>query len=303
VPSGTQSNLVALLSHCERGDEYLAADTGHTFLYEGGGASAFGGIQPHALPTGPDGRLDLDRVRRAIKPTGDPHYARTRLLCLENTFHGRALPPEYLREATELAREHGLACHLDGARLLNAALALGLPAAELAREFDTVSLCLSKGLGAPVGSVLSGSHRLVERARRWRKVAGGGMRQAGVLAAAGLYALDHHVDRLREDHDNAARLASGLAGLAPEGLELLRCDTNMVFLRVPRAVLDPLERALARRGILVEAGDPLRLVTHLDVSAADVRRVVASFGEALREARRELRSAADREPSAAATGR
>jgi threonine aldolase len=284
VPSGTQSNLVALLSHCQRGDEYLAADTGHTFLYEGGGAAAFGGIQPHALPTDADGLLDLRRLRAAIKPAGDSHYARTRLLCLENTFHGRALPLSYLRAAVALAREHGLAVHLDGARLFNAALALDEPVAELARGFDTVSVCLSKGLGAPVGSVLCGSTELVDQARRWRKVAGGGMRQVGILAAAGLHALDHHVERLAEDHERAERLAAGLSELKEHGCELLRCDTNMVFLRVAERLLEPLGVELARRGILIELGTPLRLVTHLDVAPGDIERVVAAFREVLREA-------------------
>ena len=286
VPSGTQSNLVALLSHCQRGDEYLAAQTGHTYLFEGGGAAAFGGIQPQPLPTGPDGRLDLRQVRAAIKPAADPHYAKTRLLCLENTFHGRALPIEYLRACVALAREQGLAVHLDGARLFNAAVALRVPVAELALGFDTVSVCLSKGLGAPVGSVLCGSRELIASARRWRKVAGGGMRQAGILAAAGLYALDHHVARLAEDHENAARLAAGLADLAEVGCELLRCDTNMVFLRLDESALAALSRDLPRDGILIDPENPLRLVTHLDVSASTVERVVAAFHGVLARAPR-----------------
>lgn len=198
VPTGTQSNLLALLSHCERGDEYLVGMDAHTYKFEGGGAAVLGSIQPQPIVQAEDGSLPLDRVAAAIKPV-DPHFARTRLLALENTWHGRTLPLDYLRAAGDLARERGLGYHLDGARLFNAAVACGVPAREIARHFDTVSVCLSKGLGAPVGSVLVGSRALIDKARRWRKVCGGGWRQAGMLAAAGLYALDHHIDRLADD--------------------------------------------------------------------------------------------------------
>jgi threonine aldolase len=195
TPSGTQANLVALMAHCERGDEYLVGMDAHTYKYEGGGAAVLGSIQPQPIPHAADGTLPLDAVERAIKPV-DPHFARTRLLCLENTWHGRVLPLDYLAAARALCDRHGLALHLDGARAYNAAVALGLPLREITRPFDSVSICLSKGLGAPVGSVLLGRRALIERAARWRKVCGGGMRQAGLLAAGALHALDHHVERL-----------------------------------------------------------------------------------------------------------
>ncbi|HJW45492.1 MAG TPA: low-specificity L-threonine aldolase, partial [Lysobacter sp.] len=212
APSGTQANLLALLVHCQRGDEYLVGMDAHTYKYEGGGAAVFGSIQPQPVLHADDGTLPLEAVEQVIKPR-DPHFARTRLLCLENTWHGRALPLDYLREARALCDRRGLALHLDGARLYNAAVAKGVPAREITQHFDSVSVCLSKGLGAPVGSVLLGTHALIEEARRWRKVAGGGMRQAGMLAAAGLYALDHHVTRLADDHRRAAMLADGLRDL------------------------------------------------------------------------------------------
>ncbi|MDH3693981.1 MAG: low-specificity L-threonine aldolase, partial [Gammaproteobacteria bacterium] len=204
--SGTQTNLIALLAHCERGDEYIVGQTAHTYKYEGGGAAVLGSIQPQPLDFGLDGSLDLDKVKSVIKED-DSHFAKTRLLCLENTQGGKVLPLDYLAAARTFVNQHGLGLHLDGARLFNAAVGLGVPAVEVAQHFDTVSICLSKGLGAPVGSLLVGSNELIERARRWRKVVGGGMRQAGVLAAAGIEALEHHVDRLQEDHDNASSLA------------------------------------------------------------------------------------------------
>lgn len=218
VPTGTQSNLLALMSHCERGDEYLVGADAHTYKFEGGGAAVLGSIQPQPMAHDADGTLPLDKLAAAIKPI-DPHFARTRLLALENTWHGRVLPLSYLQAARDFVRERELGFHLDGARLFNAAVASGVPAREIACLFDSVSICLSKGLGAPVGSVLLGSAVLIEKARRWRKVAGGGWRQAGMLAAAGLYALDHHVARLAEDHARAASLAAQLGEI--RGLKLL----------------------------------------------------------------------------------
>lgn len=215
VPSGTQGNLTAILSHCERGDEFIIGQEGHSYLNEGGGAAVLGSVQPQPLEYEADGTLDLDRVESLIKPL-DPHYVRTRLLCLENTRAGLALPLEYLERAAELTGRRGLGMHLDGARVFNAAVKLGVPVTDITRHADTVSFCLSKGLGAPVGSVLCGPGELIGKAHRWRKVLGGGMRQAGIVAAAGIYALEHHVDRLAEDHDNAALLAEGLATV--EGL-------------------------------------------------------------------------------------
>jgi len=274
VPSGTMSNLLSLLAHCARGDEYIAGQDAHIYRWEGGGGAIFGGIQPQPLDFEPDGTLDLAKVSRAVK-SPDHHHAVTRLLCLENTQGGRVLPLDYLDRAFDCARSHGLALHLDGARLFNAAVALGVPAARIAAHFDTVSVCLSKGLGAPVGSVLCGSAELVDKAHRWRKVAGGGMRQSGILAAAGIYALEHNVERLAEDHRNARALAAGLAEV--EGLWVTPAHTNILFVTPPAGSAAPLREALAAEGILLGGGDNLRLVTHLDVSAQDVARTVEAF--------------------------
>ena len=276
VPTGTQSNLLALLAHCERGDEYLVGMDAHTYKFEGGGAAVLGSIQPQPIVQAEDGSLPLDRVAAAIKPI-DPHFARTRLLALENTWHGRPLPLDYLRQAGEFARERGLGYHLDGARLFNAAVACAVPARAIARHFDTVSVCLSKGLGAPVGSVLVGPQALIDKARRWRKVCGGGWRQAGMLAAACLHALDHHVDRLADDHARAARLASALATV--DGIRLLGQHTNMVFIDVPAERLRALDAHLRQAGIRISIGylPTLRLVTHLDVDDDDIGRTVEAF--------------------------
>ncbi|HEY5613273.1 MAG TPA: low-specificity L-threonine aldolase [Lysobacter sp.] len=273
VPSGTQSNLLALMAHCQRGDEYLVGMEAHTYKYEGGGAAVLGSIQPQPLLHAADGTLPLDAVERAIKPL-DAHFARTKLLCLENTWQGRALPLAYLAEARALCDRRGLALHLDGARLYNAAVASGVPAREIARHFDSVSVCLSKGLGAPVGSVLLGSAALIDDARRWRKVAGGGMRQAGILAAAGLHALDHHVARLADDHARAAMLAAALRGLP--GLVVAGQHSNMVFIEVPVERLPALQRQMDAARVKVSIGTTpsIRLVTHLDVDDAGVQRTV-----------------------------
>lgn len=276
VPSGTQSNLLALLAHCERGDEYLVGMDAHTYKFEGGGAAVLGSIQPQPIVQADDGSLPLERVAAAIKPV-DPHFARTRLLALENTWHGRTLPLDYLREAGDFARAHGLGYHLDGARLFNAAVACGVPAREIARHFDSVSVCLSKGLGAPVGSALVGPQALIDKARRWRKVCGGGWRQAGMLAAACLHALDHHVERLADDHARAARLAAALAGI--DGIRLLGQHTNMVFIDVPAERLRALDAHLRQAGIRISIGylPTLRLVTHLDVDDDGIARTATAF--------------------------
>ena len=272
VPSGTMSNLLALMGHCERGDEYLVGQQAHTYKYEGGGAAVLGSIQPQPLEFEADGTLDLRRVQAAIKPD-DAHFARTRLLCLENTVHGKVLPLSYLEQARVFTREHELGLHLDGARVFNAAVKLGVGIEAITQHFDSVSVCLSKGLGAPVGSVLCGSYSLIAKARRWRKVVGGGMRQAGLLAAAGLYALEHHIERLAEDHAHAQRLGEGLsaAGYAVEPVQ-----TNMVFVEVGTDASE-LARFLAGRGIGVGAAPVMRLVTHLDVTAEAVERVIDAF--------------------------
>jgi threonine aldolase len=275
MPSGTQSNLAALMTHCQRGDEFLVGQNAHTYRYEGGGAAVLGSIQPQPLENEADGTIALESIAAAIKPD-DPHFARTRLLALENTIGGRVLPLPYQHAATALAREHGLAAHLDGARLFNAAVALGVAPREVGAGFDSVSVCLSKGLGAPVGSVLLGDRGFVERARRPRKMLGGGLRQAGVLAAAGIHALEHHVARLADDHDNARRLADGLRGI--DEIAVDGPHTNMVFAAVPHDRLAALAAFLRGRGILVVARSPaLRLVTHLDVDAGGIGRALVAF--------------------------
>lgn len=269
--SGTQSNLAALMSHCQRGDEYIVGQHAHTYKYEGGGAAVLGSIQPQPLEFQSDGSLDLQQVAAAIKPI-DPHFARTRLLCLENTTAGKVLAPSYLVAARKFATQHQLRLHLDGARLFNAAVACQCEARELAQYFDSVSICLSKGLGAPVGSLLLGEADFISEARRWRKVLGGGMRQAGLLAAAGLLALQTNVLRLAEDHANAERLARGLATIPA-----LRCEaaqTNMVFLDVPPPQVDALAQYLKEQGIIASVAARTRLVTHLDISQHDVDRVI-----------------------------
>lgn len=281
VTSGTQSNLLAIMTHCGRGDEYIAGQTAHCYRFEGGGAAVLGGVQPQPINVEADGTLDLDKVRAAIKPH-DPHFARTRLLCLENTQAGRVLPLDYLARARALAREKGLAFHLDGARLFNAAVALGVEPRQIAGHFDSVSVCLSKGLGAPVGSLLCGGGEFVAEARRWRKMLGGGMRQAGVLAAAGIVALSGNVARLAEDHANARRLADGLSAIKGVAVLPPGARTNMVFLCIHSGLERPLASFLREKGILVAGRESIRLVTHRDVTAEDIDRVVAAFGDFFR---------------------
>lgn len=274
--SGTQSNLCALLAHCGRGDEYIVGQLAHTYRYEGGGAAVLGGIQPQPLTNQPDGSLKLDDIAAAIKPD-DPHFARTRLLALENTWNGHVLPASYVAEACALARSHGLATHLDGARLFNAAVASGRTVAELARHFDSVSICFSKGLGAPVGSMLVGSRELIARAHRVRKMVGGGMRQLGLLAAAADHALTHHVDRLADDHALARRLAAGLAALP--GITVTPPQTNIVFAQVSDGRTPALLEHLKQRGVLATGLIGLRFVTHLDVDAAGIDLCLAAARE------------------------
>jgi len=273
VCSGTQSNLLALLSHCERGDEYIVGQQGHTYKYEGGGAAVLGSIQPQPLDYEPDGSLDLAKVEGAIKPD-DPHFARTRLLCLENTQAGKALPLDYLKRARELTRARGLGLHLDGARVFNAAVHLGVPVTDISTHFDSISVCLSKGLGAPVGSVLCGSREIIGRARRWRKVVGGGMRQAGLLAAAGIYALERNVERLAQDHENARALSEGLARI--DGVKAAPAQTNMVYVNIEPQRSVRLREYLKERGMLISGQGSIRLVTHLDVDRKDVDRFVGA---------------------------
>jgi threonine aldolase len=272
-PSGTQSNLAALMSHCGRGDEYLVGQEAHTYRFEAGGGAVLGSIQPQPLANRADGTLDLAEVEAAIKPD-DPHFARTRLLALENTIGGKAIARSYLEEALSVAKRRGLATHLDGARLFNAAVKLRTDARELCKGFDSVSVCLSKGLGAPAGTLLLASADLIAKAKRARKILGGAMRQAGVLAAAGLYALENNVARLAEDHANAERLAQGLR---ESGYEVEGPHTNMVFVRVPSDRVQPLKEKMEKEDILVLAGPRLRLVTHLDVDASGIGRALDAF--------------------------
>jgi threonine aldolase len=276
LTSGTQSNLVALMAHCERGDEYIVGQQAHCYRWEAGGAAVLGSIQPQPLNNQPDGSLLLAEIEDSIKPD-DSHYARTRLLALENTIGGKVLSQEYMEAATALARRHGLATHLDGARIFNAATALNTAVDTLTRSFDTVSVCLSKGLGAPVGSVLVGSAPLIEKARRTRKMVGGGLRQVGILAAAGLYALEHNVARLADDHANAATLAKGLASYGQ--LKVTMPDTNIVFVEVDSTIATAFKTHLAARGIGVTSAysaTKQRWVTHLDVDSAAVENALAA---------------------------
>lgn len=284
VPTGTQSNLCAVLAHCQRGDEYIVGQQQHCYRWEGGGAAVFGSVQPQPLEHQPDGTLALAAIEAAIKPD-DPHFARTRLLALENTLGGQVIPMDYLQQATALARAKGLATHLDGARLFNAAVAVAgeggdarAVARRIAGHFDTVSVCFSKGLGAPAGSALCGSRELIARARRVRKMAGGAMRQAGLLAAAASHALEHHVERLADDHALARRLAQGLAGI--EGLRVEPPQTNIVFADLLGPARDrsaELLGALESEGILATGLYRLRFVTHLDVDEAGVDRAAAAI--------------------------
>jgi threonine aldolase len=277
VPSGTMSNLLALMAHCERGDEYITGQLAHTYKYEAGGAAVLGSIQPQPVEMEPDGSLDLERVAAAIKPD-DFHFARTRLLALENTMQGKVLPPAYLAEARAFTRERGLALHLDGARLFNAVVKLGCTAEDISRHFDSVSVCLSKGLGAPVGSVLCGDEAFIGRARRLRKMVGGGMRQAGVLAAAGLYALEHQVQRLAQDHQRAREIAEGLEGL---GYAVEPVQTNMVYVQMGERA-GALKAFCAERGVILTAASRLRMVTHLDVQPEHVEPILECFAAFVR---------------------
>jgi threonine aldolase len=309
MPTGTQSNLCALLAHCGRGDEYIVGQLAHTYRYEGGGAAVLGSIQPQPLAQDAGGQMALSDIAAAVKPD-DCHFARTRLLCLENTWNGHRMPMEYLEQATALGREKGLACHLDGARLFNAAAdqaqagaqvsvsnetpalveyaqaaidsgAIVREARRIAGLFDSVSVCFSKGLGAPIGSALCGSKDLIARAHRIRKMAGGGMRQAGLLAAAASYALDHHLARLADDHALAQRLASGLAGI--DGLRVKSAQTNIVFVDVDGGRGPGLLEFLKSHDVLATGLIGLRFVTHLDVDAAGIDHTVECVQRFFRE--------------------
>ncbi len=279
VASGTQSNLVSVLTHCQRGQELLVGDKYHIYRHEAGGAAALGGAVIEPIATDRRGKPDPDTIRDAVKPD-DPHCPMTHLLCLENTVNGCVHDAKTIAAAAAAGRSHGLGVHLDGARLMNAAVKLGVTPASLVDSVDTVSLCLSKGLGAPAGSVLAGSTDFVRRARRVRKMLGGGMRQSGILAAAGSYALHHHIERLQDDHDRARNLGEKLAKIASLAVRPDEIETNMVFMSVPPGTADPLRQTLAERGCLIGGGQTqIRLVTHLDVGQDAVDHLVGAISD------------------------
>lgn len=285
VTSGTMGNLVCVLTHCGRGDEVILGDQSHTFYYEAGGISALGGIHPHTVPNQHDGTLRLEDIRAAIRPD-NVHFPRTRLVCLENTQNrcgGAVLSAEYTKAVGNIAREHGLAVHLDGARIFNAAVALGVDVKALAQPVDSVSICLSKGLAAPVGSVICGSKWFIDEARRTRKILGGGMRQAGIIAAAGVVALETMIDRIRHDHDNAARLAQGIAGLNGLEVDLAGVQTNIVYFDVVRAGLsaEMLVTRLAGKGVKMLCSGPgrVRAVTHYGIERNDIDEALSTLAD------------------------
>jgi threonine aldolase len=288
VPSGTMGNLVSILTHCGRGDEVILGDQCHTFIYEAGGISALGGVHPRPVVNQPDGTLNLEDIENAIRPN-DVHFPPTRLICLENTQNrcgGAVLTPQYTDDVAALVRRRGLSVHLDGARLFNAAVALGVDARALTRSVDSVSVCLSKGLAAPVGSVICGTKEFIAQARRVRKMVGGGMRQAGVIAAAGVVAFETMIDRLREDHDNAQRLARGLAGLKGLRVALERVPTNMLYFDVlqPGLTAEFLLAHMAERGVRMLSTGPgrIRAVTHYGITGEDIDRTVKIIAEILK---------------------
>ncbi|HHQ4589219.1 low-specificity L-threonine aldolase [Aeromonas veronii] len=280
VPSGTMSNLLAVMSHCQRGEGAILGNAAHIYRYEAQGSAVQGSVALQPLPMQRDGTLAFDDIKAALAPD-DAHFVQTRLICLENTHNGKVLPLPYLQEMGAFVAERGLKLHLDGARLFNAAVASETPVEVIAAPFDSISICLSKGLGAPVGSLLVGSHDFIARARRLRKMLGGGMRQAGILAQAGLFALEQHVTRLADDHRRAKRLAEGLAALPGIELDLSLVQSNMVFLRLREGESAPLLAFMKERGILFSGYGELRLVTHLQINDDDIEEVIDAFTEYL----------------------
>lgn len=273
--SGTQSNLVALLAHCQRGDEYIVGQEAHTYKYEAGGAAVLGSIQPQPLDYETDSTLDLNKVKAKLK-ADDYHFARSRLLCIENTRSGDVLPLSYHEEASLFCKREGLALHLDGARLFNAMVKQGVELAEYARHYDSVSLCISKGLGAPIGSLLVGDKALIDEARRWRKMLGGGMRQAGILAAACEFALENNVTKLRNDHDNALALAEGFASISGINCDTSSVQTNMVFITIEdERKTQEFQNYMGEHGVVIIGGRVMRLVTHLDIKTAAIEKTIA----------------------------
>jgi len=279
--SGTQANLLALMAHCDRGDEYLCGQQAHNYKFEGGGAAVLGSIQPQPIENEKDGTICLNKLAQAIKPN-DSHFANTKLVSIENTINGKVLPLHYLAELREFVNIHQLSLHLDGARVYNAATALDVDITEIAQYFDTMSVCLSKGLGAPIGSLLFGPTDLIAKARRWRKVLGGGMRQAGILCAAAKIALTENVDKLKVDHENAQYLAHQLNSITGFDVNIGQVTTNMVFAKVDKAVdIYAVADALKEQNIIISPSDNMRLVTHLDISKADIDSFISALKAAL----------------------
>jgi threonine aldolase len=281
LPTGTQSNLCALLSHCERGDEYIVGQRAHTYMYEGGGGAVFASIQPQPLDFMPDGTLDLAQVAACVKPD-DPHFAKTRLLCLENTTDGKVLPLDYLAETRSVADRFGLATHLDGARVFNASVKLNVPITDITRHFDSISFCLSKGLCSPAGSILCGTSELIGKAHRWRKMLGGGMRQSGILAAAGILSLTEQIQHLDQDHQNALQLANTLADVDGLTVDPNNVQTNMLFVGVDKVPVAALRQEMEKDGILISGRtETIRLVTHFDIKNNDIDRITTAFARSV----------------------
>ncbi len=287
VPSGTMGNLVCTLTHCARGEEVILGDRSHTFLNEAGGMAALGGLHPRTVLNQPDGTIRLEDIESAIRGDND-HFPRTRLICLENTHNfcsGSPLPPEYTDAVVDLARRYRLLVHLDGSRIFNASVALGIDVKRLIRNVDSVTFCLSKGLSAPVGSVVCGSRKFIAETRRTRKVLGGGMRQCGIIAAAGIIALDRMIERIAEDHENAHRLAEGIKNIQGLSIDLEHIRTNIVYFNLADGRLseEKFLTELGRRGIKFLRSGPsrFRMVTHYGISADDIDEVLRSLSEVL----------------------
>lgn len=279
-PTATMANLTAILCHCQRGEEYIAADQAHCYRWEAGGAAVLGSVQPQTIDIETDGTLDLDKVASKIKPD-DPHHAITRLLCIENTHYGKILPLGFMAEARRFCDRYGLKLHMDGARVFNAAVGLGVDVSTVVQHMDSVSFCLSKGLGCPMGALLVGKRELIQRAIRWRKMLGGGMRQTGMMAAAGQYALKNNVKRLADDHYNAERLAAGIQALNDPRLQLDFQATNMVFAKLAEELDGGLQEFAAGRGVTLPPGSDQRWVTHIDVHDSDIDTVLEVIREGL----------------------
>ena len=281
--SGTQANLLALMAHCQRGDEYLCGQQAHNYKFEGGGAAVLGSIQPQPIENEPDGTLCLNKLKQAIKPI-DPHYACTKLVSIENTISGKVLPLSYLVQLRAFVDQHQLSLHLDGARVYNAAIALNVDITEISQYVDSMSVCLSKGLGAPIGSLLLGSSELIAQARRWRKVLGGGMRQAGLLCAAAKIALTENVHKLKIDHQNAHYLAQKLSAIKGLSVTTPQPSTNMVFIEFNQTIdIENLAKQLLDRDVLISAGQNTRLVTHLDISKTEIDYFVTTLNDLINQ--------------------